>query len=108
MPCYDPRESGVRTEVKYESGISPDKHAQVLNGNMQMQGYLCAIFNELERRGIVESVLTEASRSGLVGVLDFYVQHKRDDRSRLASELHKYSKDEQEVLRQLLQEQNNG
>ncbi len=70
--------------------------------NEWLSGALCAVFNELERRGIVADVLSEASRNGLIGVLDFWSSHKRDDVSRLTRELHKYSKDEQEVLRGLL------
>jgi hypothetical protein len=99
MPCYDSRE---RVRVRYESGISPQDLAKVKKENEWLVGALCAVFNELERRGVAADVLAEASRNGLIGVLEFWAEHKSDDVSRLARELHKYSKDEQQVLRELL------
>jgi hypothetical protein len=48
--------------------------------------------------------IAEASRNGLIGLVDFYQVHKKDDKSRLAAEIHKYSKDEQRVIREILKE----
>jgi len=88
MPCYDSR---VTEDTDRKS-----------KQNKWLSSALCAILNELERRDICESVLAEASRSGLIGLVDFWAHHKQDDVSRLAKELHKYSKDEQAVLKKLL------
>lgn len=101
MPCYDPRGS-VSTRTVYESGISPLDLEQEKNKRKWMESALCSIFSELERRDIAESVIAEASRNGLIGIMDFWSKHKNNDVSRLAKALHNYSKDEQDVLRKLL------
>lgn len=103
MPCYDGRDQGsVRTV--YESGISPDDLRGVKDKCNWLSSALCAILSELDRRGITPSVVAEASRNGLIGVLQFWEAHSKSDISRLTKELHRYSKDEQEILRKLLKE----
>lgn len=102
MPCYDGRDN-ERTEVIYQSGISPDELARARDNAAKMIGVVCAIFNELERRGIGEAVIAEASRNGLIDIMGIWNEHKKDDASRLAKDLHhRYSKDEQAILRALL------
>ena len=108
MPCYDPRGS-TQTETVYRSGISPsdmqkvkDVNAELLNKNKWIEGAMCAIFNELDSRGIAGSVVAEASRNGLIGLMDFWNRHKADDESRIATILHSFSKDEQAIMKKLL------
>lgn len=101
MPCYDGRDQ-VEIMTVYESGIDPYKLEKANDRIAYLEGMLCAILNELERTGDDHRVITEASRKGLVDIVSFWNKHKNNDRTRLAKELHKYSKDEQAILRILL------
>ena len=67
-----------------------------------LEGALCAIMTELEKRKLANRVISQASKSGLIGLMDFWKQHSNEDETRLANELHKYSEHEQEVLKRLL------
>lgn len=107
MPCYDDR---MHQTTVYESGISPSDLQSQISKTKQWQdrcqwfeAALCALFNELERRDIASDVIAEASRNGLIGLMDFWNQHRQDDISRLSAELHKYSKDEQQLILKILQ-----
>ncbi len=100
MPCYDSRDS--EPEIIYKSGISPVDFQTVKNRVEWLEAGLCAILSELERREIAPEVIAEASRNGLIGLMDFWKKHSLSDEARIASILHNYSKDEQEVMRKLL------
>lgn len=103
MPCYEPRDSSrSRTEVIYSTGISPKDMSEVTDRNEWLEAALCALFNELQKREILNSVIAESSRNGLVGLMDFWQEHQKSDESRLAKALHSFSKDEQEILKKLL------
>lgn len=101
MPCYDTR-SNNPTRTVYETGISPSVLDSEKRHRAWAEAAVCAICNELDRRGIAEEVLAESSRNGLIGLVDFWKAHSGSDRARLALELHKFSKDEQSIIRQLL------
>jgi len=103
MPCYDTRKEEVRTV--YESGVSPLDFEEIKNKAKWLEAGLCAIFSELDRRGVAAEVISEASRNGLIGLMDFWQKHSDSDEARIANILHGYSKDEQEVMRKLLNKQ---
>ncbi len=67
-----------------------------------LEAAICAIFNELERRGIEESVISEASRCGLIGLVGFWAEHRKSDYARIASRVHSFSKDEQKIMKDIL------
>lgn len=104
MPCYDSRntfnEGKRETEQKYSIVIK-----DLENKKRWLEAALCALLNELDRRGIDNSVVAEASRSGLIGLMEFWVNHKNSDKARIAEILHSYSKDEQAIMREILNEQ---
>lgn len=111
MPCYDPRSSG-----SYDDGYSAGQRANHTHDNeldkykdytSKIDAAMCAVLNELERRDIIESVITSASRHGLIDIVGWWSSHKQDDKSRLTESLHKYSVDEQRVLFELLKGQFN-
>jgi len=105
MPCYDGRDS-VQIRTVYESGISPEKLESANRNIKQLEAALCAVCNELDRRGIAENVLSEASRNGLIDLMQFYSSHKKEDVARLANDIHKrYSKDELAVIKKLIDSQ---
>lgn len=90
MPCY--------TEPE------PSREPQLRNELKRLEAGLCAIITELEKRGIANEVISQASKSGLIDLMSFWEQHKKEDEVRLANELHKFSEHEQEILRKLLNE----
>ena len=99
MPCYQP-DNEIRTV--YENGVDPNLVESEKRRNDLLNGMFCAVMSELDRRGIAEEVAAEASRNGLVDVIGYWQYHKEDDRSRIASKLHSFSKDEQRILLDLL------
>lgn len=101
MPCYDGRNSSP-TRTVYKSGISPSEMQRVVDKNKWLESAICAVFNELQKREIIGSVIAEASRNGLIGIMDFWQQHQISDEARIAKELHSFSKDEQEIIKKLL------
>ena len=94
MPCYDSRNS--EPTVTYRDGADPkklrDKDAEVNSWkerSMAFEGLICAIFSELEVRGIMEDVAAKSSRNGLIDVMGVWSTHKKDDESRIANKMHK-------------------
>lgn len=108
MPCYDSRdnEKVVVYKDRYpevdELKSSLDKHVKYA---VNIDAALCAILNELEQLNILEKVIVNANRHGLIDIVSWWDEHKKSDRSRLTKELHGYSVDEQRVLYSLLKEQ---
>lgn len=89
MPCFDPRDD-KDDEIKQQDGI------------------ICAIVNELERRGILVDVITEAQRNGKINIFKHIEQHINNDITRLAADItERYSKDELMVIEMLLRKDNN-
>lgn len=112
MPCYDPPRDDIEIKTVYktvyESGISPKQMEKVEKENDWFKGAICALMNELDRRDILPAVVAESSRNGLIGLMEFWDSHEKNDRSRLAKMIHGYSKDEQMVIRALLNDQSQG
>jgi hypothetical protein len=71
----------------------------------QLEAVLCALCSELDRRGIAVEVIAAATHNGLIDLLAFWQEHKKDDASRLANDINKrYSKDELAVIKTILGE----
>ena len=118
MPCYDPRDDDERDKAKkLMQLLNIDLSSKSLNeidsiaNKIQLmaercaslEAALCAVCNELDRREIAENVLSEASRNGLIDLMQFYSDHKKEDAARLANDIHKrYSKDELAVIKKLI------
>ena len=104
MPCSDGRDNNVR--IVYQNGVDPTHYNFKINSLndkiSKLEGGLCAIITELEKKGIANEIISQASKSGLIDLMTFWMHHKNDDISRLANELHKFSKHEQDILRKLL------
>lgn len=101
MPCYDQRDD--QTKYVYETGISPEKLQSVRNEIAELEASICAICNELDRRGIAQSVLVEASRNGLIDLMSFWEIHTKKDSDRIAADIHqRYSKDEIAIIKQII------
>lgn len=109
MPCYDPRAQNGWNEG-YEAGkratITDNlKLEEYKDYSMKIDAALCAVLNELEQRNLIESVIVNASRHGLIDIVGWWESHKKDDKARLTKSLHKHSIDEQRVLFELLKGQ---
>ena len=105
MPCYDGRDNqNGRTE--YINGVDPSPYEyKIRNLKDQVQRLeagLCALITELEKEGIADRIITQASKSGLIDLVGFWANHSKEDEVRLSKELHKFSEHEQAVLKRLL------
>jgi len=104
MPCYDGRDSEPR--VVYQNGVDPQplkyEISQLEDKIKRLEAGLCAIISELEKKGIANEIISQASKSGLVDLMAFWSAHSKEDETRLAKELHKFSEHEQEILKTLL------
>lgn len=109
MPCYD-----IRSSPSYYEDQSDRKRIEIEGRNVIIKSLehekewlsaaLCAILNEVERKYDINYILAEASRNGLIGLVGWWESHKKDDESRLAKSLHSLSKDEQSMLKKILNE----
>lgn len=95
MPCYDAEECN-------EKQIKTNRIIQLNDRINKLEAGLCAIITELEKRNIADEILSQASKSGLINLMDFWLHHSKEDETRLSRELHKFSEHEQEVLKRLL------
>jgi len=109
MPCYQPSDAEIRAGQRTDERVeevrqSVQKEMGFLESrNSQYQSGLCAIITELEKRGIAHEILPEASRKGLIDLMQFWDYHKKDDESRLARDFHeRYSTHEQELLKKII------
>ena len=70
--------------------------------NEYLEAILCAVFTELEKRKIDQEIFDDATKNGEVSMFGFWENHKQKDRERLQKELDKFSRHEQEILKELL------
>jgi hypothetical protein len=108
-PCYSdgnqpPAIEKVIVEKKIENPITLRQNAQLLEENKFLTAGLCAIITELNKIGIANKVISQASKSGLIDLMKFWHQHAFEDEVRIAVELHKFSEHEQEIIKRLLNE----
>lgn len=103
MPCYDGRDN-IRTE--YVNGVDPAPLTYKINNlkdNVaRLEAGLCAIITELEKRGIANEVISQASKSGLIDLMSFWEKHSNEDRVRLAKKFHAFSEHEQQIIRKMM------
>ena len=102
VPCYDGRErEQVRTQ--YINGVDPEpynyKISNLTDQVAKLEAGLCAIITELEKKGIANEVISQASKSGVINLMDFWKKHSKEDEARLANKFHQFSEHEQEVIR---------
>ena len=110
-PCYgylnDPPPRGCDCKIEkeiVENPITLRQNAQLIDENKYLTAGLCAIITELNKRGIANDVISQASKSGLIDLMKFWYQHAFEDEVRLAVELHKFSEQEQSILKRMLNE----
>ena len=70
--------------------------------NKQYTAMLCALFNDLKNRNILEDVLKTASKDGKIDFKTFIEEHEKEDIERLKEHLLQFSKHERKILINLL------
>jgi len=105
MPCYDGM-GGSPRHTEYVNGVDPTPYenriAHLEDKRSLLEAGLCALITELEKRGIANEVISQASKSGLIDLMGFWERHSKEDEVRLAKKLHEFSEHEQAVLKKLL------
>lgn len=77
--------------------------ARLGRANHNMEAALCAIFTELEERGITHEVMMVASQKGEIDLMAFWARHQKEDKTRIAKLLNKhFSEHELGIARRLL------
>jgi len=90
-------------EKKYPLKMEEIKQlTELKKENNYLEGALCAILTELEKTNLYKSVVTEASKNGMIDIDSFWAKHQNKDERRLLSELDKFSEHEKEILKRLL------
>ena len=114
MPCYDPfnspsnnRETIRETIVKVDNPQDKQEIIKLTDTVKRLEAGLCAIMSELDRKGIANEIISQASKSGLINLMDFWEAHSKEDETRIARALHHFSEHEQIVMKKLLNSNNN-
>jgi len=107
MPCHDGRErDNVRTE--YINGVDPEPYNYKIKNLKEevsrLEAGLCAIITELEKKGIANEVISQASKNGLINLMEFWEKHSKEDESRLAKKFHSFSEHEQDLIRKMVRD----
>lgn len=70
--------------------------------NEYLEACLCAIITELEKKDIAAEIILTAGKAGQVNIAKWWAEHKNDDVTRLTAEMRKFSPQEWEILRKIL------
>jgi hypothetical protein len=111
MPCSQNR--GWHPDDNYQMPIEKDNtdYYSIKNQleerkmkmiNKQYTAMLCALFNDLKNRNILEDVLESASNDGKIDFKSFIEEHEKEDIERLKKELLKFSNHERQLLLKIL------
>jgi hypothetical protein len=110
MPCYsgydDDRNNTtevIREIITKVDNPDDKKEIIILRDKVKnLEAGLCAVFSELERKGIANEIISQACKSGLINLMDFWENHSKEDETRIARALHHFSEHEQIVMKKLL------
>ena len=103
MPCYEPREP---TPKGQENARLTERLAESERDKEWLEAAMCALLSEIDKRGLCEEIVVDASRGGLIDLVGFWATHRQDDRARITKLLHQYSEHEQKIMLDLLAGQN--
>jgi hypothetical protein len=110
MPCYQNRDDVPSTpQINIEPiirGTSESRYnlysTELIKENNYLEACLCAIITELEKKKIANEIITKASRSGLLNIMSFWLEHSKKDKTRISNEFHSFSEHEQSLIRKLI------
>ena len=102
MPCSDGGESAYYAEKERKD------HRDVLGEKDEnirlLSASLCAIFNELNIRGLTDEVIKDAEVNGMVNITGFLMKHEAHDRQKMKAVIQGLSIHEEELLKRILNE----
>ena len=115
MPCYDPfhgetsrnKETIREIITKVDNPEDKKEIIKLTDTVKRLEAGLCAIISDLERKGIANEIISQASKSGLINLMDFWENHSKEDETKMARALHHFSEHEQIVLKKLLNSNKN-
>ena len=114
MPCYDPqfsqsnhRETVREIITKVDNPQDKQEIIKLTDTVKRLEAGLCAIISELERKGIANEIISQASKSGLINLMDFWETHSKEDETKIARALHHFSEHEQIIMKKILNNNNN-
>ncbi len=107
MPCYQNRDDisfnhNQKINVEPIRGTNESVYQKLLREKDHLEACLCAIITELEKKKIANEIITKASRSGLVDIMGFWLEHSKKDKTKIANKFHSFSKHEQSLIRKLI------
>ena len=112
MPCYQNRgwsendyfipRNSQKDDINYSDIEKQLEERKMKTINKQYTAMLCALFNDLKNRNILEDVLDTASKDGKIDFKLFIEEHEKEDIERLKEELLKFSKHERQTLIKIL------
>lgn len=101
MPC--------RVDVPPEPTVSVKSHAatkgqvtKLKKRNQLLEAALCAIGHELTRNGLYDGVIDNAAANGDIDIRKIMDEHKKADKERLGKLVENLSKDEREMLKEII------
>jgi hypothetical protein len=95
MPCGDMRD--MSTNQDYENQI-----AVLRKDNRQLEAALCAVFNELEKDGVLDDIIAVASKNADIDLAAIWKRHVSADMDRLKRDLSQYSEHELNMLKKII------
>lgn len=101
MPCYDPRPNEAKI-IYEEVGVPEEQWNVLVDEYNKKEAILCALYNELIRRDILKGVIESAEKNGEIDIMSDYKEHRKADILRLKTKMEEYSKDELDLLREIL------
>ena len=115
MPCYDAfngessrnRETVREIITKVDNPQDKQEIIKLTDTVKRLEAGLCAIMSELDRKGIANEIISQASKSGLINLMDFWEAHSKEDETRIARALHHFSEHEQIVMKKILNSNKN-
>jgi hypothetical protein len=107
MPCYQNRDDisfnhNQQINVEPIRGTNESVYQKLLREKDHLEACLCAIITELEKKKIANEIITKASRNGLLDIMEFWLEHSKKDKTKIANVFHSFSKHEQSLIRKLI------
>jgi hypothetical protein len=91
-----------KNDINYDDIESQLNERKMKTINKEYTAMLCALFNDLKNRNILEDVLKTASEDGRVNFQLFIDEHEKEDIERLKNYLLQFSKHERQMLIKIL------
>jgi predicted nuclease with TOPRIM domain len=111
MPCRDwedydnNRDAHLRSENSSLNSTNQslrDEIKELKVENRELEAGMCAVFNELEKAGVLDNTIELASKNGGIDLTNVWKKHVEEDLNRLKKDLEKYSHHELDMIKKIL------